>query len=87
MHIPFSERPLCTAREGEEALGIKTSTLYRLIREGRIETVKIGSRTYLKVPSLLRLAEHGANPKAKHPPIRRGPRRRQHGNCEPPEAA
>lgn len=47
MPIPFSERPLCTAREGEEALGIKTTTLYRLIKEGRIETVKIGTRTYL----------------------------------------
>lgn len=87
MPIPFSERPLCTAREGEEALGIKTTTLYRLIKEGRIETVKIGTRTYLKVPSLLRLAEHGANPKEKHPPVRRGPRGRQRGGCEPPEVA
>lgn len=84
MPIPFSERPLCTAREGEEALGIKTTTLYRLIKEGRIEAVKIGTRTYLKVPSLLRLAEHGANPKAKHPPVRRGPRRKDAGEAGAP---
>ena len=88
MAIPFSERPLCTLREAEEAGFPKLTTLYRLVNEGRIEMIKIGGRSYLKVPSLLKLAETGADPKERRPPIRRGRRgSRRPGGSEPPEAA
>ena len=51
--IPFSERPTCTVHEGCEASGLGRTTIYALIRDGRIKTVKVGARTLLVVPSLL----------------------------------
>ena len=55
--IAFSERATCTVREALEATGLGKTTLYRLINEGRIETVAVGRRRLVKVQSLLALAE------------------------------
>ncbi|TSB04576.1 helix-turn-helix domain-containing protein [Sphingorhabdus contaminans] len=39
---------------------IKRTKLYELIKDGRLETVKIGKRTIVKAESLRRLIEGGA---------------------------
>lgn len=40
--------------------GIGRSKLYELIRAGELETVKIGTATLVKVPSLRRLVQEGS---------------------------
>jgi excisionase family DNA binding protein len=39
--------------------GIGRSKLYELIKEGQVETVKVGTATLVKVASLRRLVDHG----------------------------
>ena len=34
------------------ALGLGCTTIYRLISEGQLETIKIGRRTLIKTPSI-----------------------------------
>lgn len=41
--------------------GIGRSKLYELIKAGEVETVKIGTATLVKVASLHRLVERGAD--------------------------
>ena len=55
------ERILISIREATEMLGIGRTTIYRLIAEGRLETVKIGSRRLVKVESLREIIERGAS--------------------------
>lgn len=76
-HVPFQEKPICSIAEAKAALSVGNTTLYKLISEGRIETIRIGTRQFCKVSSVLAVAEQGYAPKQKSPPIRRGPRRRQ----------
>jgi excisionase family DNA binding protein len=40
-----------------KALGLGRTSVYDLIRKGRLETVKIGRRTLVKVDSIRRLLE------------------------------
>jgi len=40
------------------ALGLGRTSIYALIREGRLETIKLGRRTLVKVDSIRRLLEH-----------------------------
>ena len=45
--------------EARQASGLSTVTLYRLLRAGKLEASKIGRRTLLSVPSLIRLIDAG----------------------------
>ncbi|GLI98425.1 helix-turn-helix domain-containing protein [Sphingobium sp. BS19] len=47
---------LASILEAQRALGIGRSTAYRLMDEGRLEKVKIGRRTLIKVASIKALA-------------------------------
>ena len=40
-----------------KALSLGRTSIYALIREGRLETVKLGRRTLIKVASIRRLIE------------------------------
>jgi excisionase family DNA binding protein len=45
--------PITTTIEGaKKATGLGTTTLYRLINEGKLETVKVGRRTLVRTQSL-----------------------------------
>lgn len=50
---------LASIPDAQRALGIGRSTAYRLIDEGRLETVKIGRRTLIRVSSIRALAGEG----------------------------
>jgi hypothetical protein len=69
--IPFRERPLCTIGEGRQAIGVGLTKFYELIGGGLIETVMIGRRRYVRVPSLFRLADTDVDPHPTTPPRRR----------------
>jgi excisionase family DNA binding protein len=51
--IPFHNRLSATIAEACEATGVGRTKLYELIKGGRIETRKIGTRTLVLIPSLL----------------------------------
>jgi excisionase family DNA binding protein len=53
-------RLLYSPAEAETLLGISHATLYRLIRDGRVNTVKIGSRTGITAASIARLCDGDA---------------------------
>lgn len=53
--IPFNERPTCTIAEACSAAGFGRTKLYELIGGGAVDTVMIGRRRLVRVPSLLRL--------------------------------
>lgn len=53
--IPFNERPTCTIAEACSAAGFGRTKLYELIEGGAVDTVMIGRRRLVRVPSLLRL--------------------------------
>jgi excisionase family DNA binding protein len=40
-----------------KALGLGRTSIYALIREGRLETIKLGRRTLIKVESIRKLIE------------------------------
>lgn len=44
-------------KDTAKALGLGRTSIYVLIREGRLETVKLGRRTLVKVDSIRRLLE------------------------------
>ncbi len=52
---------LASIPDAQRALGIGRSTAYRLIDEGRLETVKIGRRTLIRVSSIRALAGEPAS--------------------------
>jgi len=50
--------PLATSiNEAAKALSLGRTSIYALIREGRLETIKLGRRTLVKVESVHRLIE------------------------------
>ncbi|MEH6662598.1 MAG: helix-turn-helix domain-containing protein [Parasphingorhabdus sp.] len=49
-----------------ELLRLGRTTIYRLINEGKIESVKIGSRRLLKLESVQQIIEQGAS-LSRHP--------------------
>ena len=55
--LPFRERLGCSPSEACAALGIGRTLFYELVAERRIEVTKIGRRTIVSVPSLLRLLD------------------------------
>lgn len=46
------ERIFASIRETGSVLGLGRSTIYRMINEGQLETVKIGSRTLVRIASI-----------------------------------
>jgi excisionase family DNA binding protein len=46
--------------ETERTLGISHATLYRLIKAGRLNTIKLGARTVIPVGAIDALLEGGA---------------------------
>ena len=53
--IPFEERLTCSVAEACTAVGLSRSKIYELIGGGAVETVMIGRRRLVRVPSLKRL--------------------------------
>jgi excisionase family DNA binding protein len=56
-NIPFVERPTCTIAEACSAVGFGKTKLYELIDGGAVDSIRIGRRRLVRVPSLLRLLE------------------------------
>jgi excisionase family DNA binding protein len=66
--LPFRERLGCSPNQACVALGVGRTFLYRLIAEHRIEVSKLGRRTIVNIPSLLKLLdEQAAEPKPRRP--------------------
>jgi excisionase family DNA binding protein len=55
--LPFRERLACSPQEACTALGIGRTLLYRLIAERRVEVSKLGRRTLVNIPSLVKLLD------------------------------
>lgn len=49
-----------TVADARKALGIGHTTIYRLINEGRLDTVKLGRRTLIKTSSIRALVDEAA---------------------------
>jgi excisionase family DNA binding protein len=55
--LPFRERLGCSPSEACVALGVGRTFFYKLVAERRIKVTKVGRRTIVSVPSLLRLLD------------------------------
>lgn len=53
------EAHLASISEAQRALGIGRTTAYHLIEAGKLEKVKIGRRTLIKISSIKALADEG----------------------------
>ena len=51
--VPFVERPTCSIAEACQAVGFGRTKLYELMDDGHIQSIKIGRRRLVRVPSLL----------------------------------
>lgn len=51
--IRFDERPTCTIAEACSAAGLGKTKFYELMGDGAVETIRIGRRRLVRVPSLL----------------------------------
>lgn len=51
------EQVTTSINDTARALGLGRTSVYVLIREGRLETIKLGRRTLVKVDSIRRLLE------------------------------
>jgi excisionase family DNA binding protein len=54
------KRRALSPREAERTLGISHATLYRLIKAGRLRTIKLGSRTIIPTEAIDALLNGGA---------------------------
>jgi excisionase family DNA binding protein len=59
-NILEEKRRALSPREAERALGISHATLYRLIKAGRLKTIKLGARTIIPVAAIDALLSGGA---------------------------
>ena len=50
---------LASISDAQRALGIGRTTAYRLMEAGKLEKVKIGRRTLIKIASIKALADEG----------------------------
>jgi excisionase family DNA binding protein len=58
--------PIVTSVNGAaEALNLGRTSIYALIKEGRLRTVKLGRRTLIKVDSIHALLSQGDKPRAR----------------------
>ncbi len=46
-----------SVKDAAKALGIGRTSIYALIRDGRLEVIKLGRRTLIKVASIRRLID------------------------------
>ena len=53
------KRRALSPREAERTLGISHATLYRLIKAGRLRTIKLGSRTIIPIDAIDALLDGG----------------------------
>jgi excisionase family DNA binding protein len=53
-------RNLYSPSEAEQLLGVSHATIYRLLRDGKLTAIKIGSRTGITAESIERLCAEGA---------------------------
>ena len=58
IHVP--ERRALSVAEAARAVGISRATIYRLVQQNRLATVKIGSRRLVPVTALDNLLEKAA---------------------------
>lgn len=49
-----------SVNDAAKALGVGRTSIYQLIREGRLEVVKLGRRTLIKADSIRRIVQDGA---------------------------
>ncbi|RYG99882.1 MAG: helix-turn-helix domain-containing protein [Alphaproteobacteria bacterium] len=56
------ERVLISVTEASKALSLGRTTIYELINDGRLETIKLGRRRLVKVASVHRLIDAGIPP-------------------------
>ena len=61
-NVFWENRRALSPREAERALGISHATLYRLIKAGKIKTIKLGSRTIIPVEAIDALLSGEAAP-------------------------
>jgi excisionase family DNA binding protein len=59
-NICEEKRRALSPREAERTLGISHATLYRLIKDGKLKTIKLGSRRLVPVASIEALLAEGA---------------------------
>jgi len=59
--VPPPSPLLVTVKDARRILGVGTTTIYRLIKSGALETRKIGARTLVTMKSVRRVAEEGAS--------------------------
>ena len=59
-NILEEKRRALSPREAERTLGISHATLYRLIKAGRLRTIKLGARTIISVEAIDALLNGGA---------------------------
>jgi hypothetical protein len=50
--IPFDQRLTCSIAEAASAIGLSRARMYELINGGAVETLRIGRRHLVRVPSL-----------------------------------
>ena len=62
--IAFSERLTCSVAEACKAVGLSRSKIYELISGGEVQSITIGRRRLVSVPSLKRLTGGGQPPGA-----------------------
>jgi excisionase family DNA binding protein len=51
----MENRIACSVRDAADAIGVCPNTIYKHMREGRLEFTKLGTRRLVKVESLHRL--------------------------------
>ena len=56
-NVPFQERPTCTVAEACDAVGLGKTKFYELMGAGAVETISVGRRRLVRVPSLLRFLD------------------------------
>jgi excisionase family DNA binding protein len=56
--IAFGDRLACSVAEACKAVGLSRSKIYELISGGEVQSVTIGRRRLVSVPSLMRLTGH-----------------------------
>jgi excisionase family DNA binding protein len=54
------KRRALSPREAERTLGISHATLYRLIKDGKLKTIKLGSRRLIPIDAIDALLAGGA---------------------------
>lgn len=53
----MENRIACSVKDAAQAIGVCPNTIYKHMREGRLEYAKLGSRRLIKVDSLRRLVD------------------------------